>query len=196
MLLTGGPISGLSLAECAAHGCRHRECRAAAAAHARLINVGTRRRLQALIAFEHAPLSLARTLGVSRATILAIVERDATAGPELAAAVRTVYDRLWCVRGGDLAAARMAVARGWPVPLAWDDDPGDPHCIDDPGAIPAPNWRRARRTTHPASVLVEESRELIVMFGYTRRQAADRLGVSVNTLQKATSRHRAMAVAS
>jgi hypothetical protein len=48
-----------------------------------------------------------------------------------------------------------AAARGWAPPLAWADDPGDGHGIDDPDGAPWPESWPWRPTTGPAA-LVED----------------------------------------
>ncbi len=67
----------------------------------------------------------------------------------------------------------------WPPPLAWDDD-----TIGDPAARPHP-WRRPR--THRSADLAADAADLAGR-GYTRTQAAERLGVSRNTLDQAIRR--------
>lgn len=99
--------------------------------------IGTRRRLQALIAsgwslqqlaeqLDRTPTHLARTMGGTRVTV------------RTAEQVSALYDRLWDVRPDqDTSAERaaveatrtMAAQNGWLPPLAWDDIDTDP----DPG---------------------------------------------------------------
>jgi len=102
--------------------------------------------------------------------------------------VADLYDELWDMPGGCQDALRTAVARGWAPPLAWDDDPGDPHYIDDP-ACPVSNWSRPHRT--PPTGRLEDARELLGGFGVPDRElAAQRLGLSRNALDKLLSRAR------
>jgi hypothetical protein len=102
--------------------------------------------------------------------------------------VRDLYDDLWdqpppqSTWGERISAAKArghAARRGWPPPLAWDDD-----TIDHTGASPQP-WRRPDRGC--SLDLAAEARELAA-WGYARTQAAERIGVSRNTLDKAISR--------
>jgi hypothetical protein len=155
MTLSHGPQPGLSLAACYAGGCRHRECAAAAAATARTGNhaaladaIGSRRRLQALAAFGWPAGELARRLRIPVQAVVAITCSNAAVPADRAAAIRALYDALWDVPGGNRHVARRARRRGWPPPLGWDDDPDDGHGIDDPGAVPAPGWRRTSSQHH------------------------------------------------
>jgi len=98
---------------------------------------GTRRRLQALSAVGWSGAKLAAYLdldptGVTRMfTAQRILARKARA-------VADVYDRLWNQappegtqqdKAAATRARREAAAKGWPPPMAWDDD-----TIDDPTA--------------------------------------------------------------
>ena len=93
--------------------------------------VGTRRRLQALMAIGWDQHSLAVEVGVTNTRISNLVRGI---NPEVtwhtAARVARVYDRLSMTAREGTKAARYArtVARrqGWPPPLAWDDIDNDP----------------------------------------------------------------------
>jgi hypothetical protein len=102
---------------------------------------GARRRLRALVRAGWPVRRLAALCGLSLSTAydLALGRRDAVE-PATAAAVAAAYDRLWTgpppgATAQDAAginrARRYAAARGWPPPLAWDDDE-----IDNPKAHP------------------------------------------------------------
>jgi hypothetical protein len=74
--------------------------------------------------------------------------------------------------------------RGWPSPLAWDED-GE---IDDPAAGPAEWWRRSGRTTIPSAELVEDA-EFARATGYrSLNERAMRPGVSLDRLEHAYMR--------
>ncbi len=114
-----------------------------------------------------------------------------------APAVAALYDQLWDqpppqrTRAQRIAAAavrRAARARGWPPPLGWDDGTGL-HGIDNPAACPAPGWRPDGTHGRPAAALAEDAAELACQ-GYTRAQAADRLGVTRSALDQAFRRAR------
>ena len=110
---------------------------------ARASGVGTRRRLQALMAIGWSQTKLAAEIGMEVRNFNHLVhgKRDTTAGTAIA--VREVYDRLWNAtprtdarshKAAHTRAARYAAAQGWAPPLAWDDE-----TIDDPAAAPAHN---------------------------------------------------------
>jgi hypothetical protein len=108
--------------------------------------------------------------------------------PWFAAAVAALYDDLWDVDGGSADAAAYAIVRGWAPPLAWDDNPGDPHFIDDPGA-PVSDWRP--RHTDSAG-RAEDIRDLMTAAaGYrTSREVGWRLGISPDSVERLLSRAR------
>lgn len=102
---------------------------------------GTRRRLRALVALGWPLKHLHLRLGCSTRTVWLLA--GSTASDEAALvnvrtrdAVRRLYDDLsLSVPSPGRATTRarnIASARGWPPPLAWDDDD-----IDDPAAAPA-----------------------------------------------------------
>ncbi|MBO0815833.1 MAG: helix-turn-helix domain-containing protein [Actinobacteria bacterium] len=149
---------------------------------------GTRRRLQALIATGWSGRALAARLGMGTAHLHRILRGRPAVTAATACRVRDLYDQLWDQLPPEsshgerisVAKARAHAARNaWPPPLAWDDD-----MIDDPDACPGP-WQRT--TLRPSRDLAAEAAELASR-GYTRTQAAERLGVSRNTLDKAISR--------
>jgi hypothetical protein len=154
-------------------------------------STGTRRRLQALVATGWSQARLARELGLTGANFGAMMRRDqVTAGT--ARAVSELYDRLWNqlppeqdqrTRIAASRARRYAAARGWAPPLAWDDD-----VIDDPRGRPAESWKRAARRA--SADLAEDAGELIGLQGYSRQNAAARLGVSIGALDQAFRRMR------
>src|SRR5258708_40211776 len=145
------------------------------------------RRLQALAYGGWSVPELAQHLGVPEH-----VTRLAQSGtlyplPErLMSAVEALYDEIWDVPGGNLAAAATARGKGWAPPLAWDDDlPSDQwysgHGIDDPDGCPAPGWRRP--AGRPAEDLVADLSELTAT-GLSLNQAALRMHLSGSTLTR------------
>ncbi len=109
---------------------------------------GTHRRLQALVAIGWSQAKLAARLGMTPANFAAMMRRgQVTASTARAAAA--AYDELWnrpppeTDQREKIAAVRArnhARARGWPPPLAWDDDQ-----LDRPDGTPAEGWRRGGR---------------------------------------------------
>jgi predicted transcriptional regulator len=149
---------------------------------------GTRRRAQALVACGWSQARLARELGLTAANFCAMLRRDQVSAAT-ARAVAGLYDRLWNrpppehdqrTRVAASRARNHAEREGWAPPLAWDDE----H-IDAPDAQPAEGWKRPARTTHRAADLAGDAAELMRREGYTRENAAARLGVSLAALQRA-----------
>lgn len=98
---------------------------------------GTQRRLRALVALGWPMEWLSRRMGAHPDTVGNLF-RSGLAKPATADRVRQLYDELWdtppatstAQEAGEVAKARRrAQARGWPPPMAWDDDE-----IDDPTA--------------------------------------------------------------
>lgn len=101
--------------------------------------VGTRRRLQALIANGWSQVKLGKKLGV-HATNVGRMLYSPRVMASSARLIRSVYEDLWDVNPPEadwrdkIAANRArgyAAERGWVRPMAWDDG-----AIDDPTAVP------------------------------------------------------------
>jgi hypothetical protein len=148
-------------------------------------SVGAMRRLQAL-AVQGFPFSvLAEESGLNRRTV-----REVRSGgrPRLLISrnriIRRIHDRLWDMdpveyglRATDVARTRQnASQRGWYPTEAWAD-------IDDPECKPVLNTPRY-------VALVEDASELIDELGYTRKAAAERLGVHRDYLDSAFSHYK------
>lgn len=154
---------------------------------------GTRRRLQALMAAGWGRGELARRLGAERTNLGKLLRRDRVSAGT-ARAVRALYEDLWDAPPDEstpLAARDSARARreardcGWPRPAAWDDD-----LIDDPAAPEPDGWQReAFHGGNRAEDIAEDALELLARH-YTRAEAAERLDVKRNTLDKAIERAR------
>lgn len=151
---------------------------------------GTRRRLQALIVVGWSGSKLADRLGMTVANFWAALD-CAQVTARRARAVRALYDEIWdqAPPEGDhrsrIAASRarnMAARRGWPPPLAWDDDR-----ICDPTAVPQ------RGEEVPRAVAHAENADELIRQGYTVEQAVERLGISRSTLERARRRSEAVA---
>lgn len=152
---------------------------------------GTRRRLQALTAIGWSATVLSQRLGRQETA----VRRTRTARVVLArnaVAVRDLYDELWDQRPNPVTpnerasvtkAKRLAVERGWPPPMAWDDD-----SIDDPDAVPdgLPEPQFTARKL-PAD---DELLWLLDVIGEHPDQVAARFGVHPKTVAGASSEAR------
>lgn len=92
---------------------------------------GTVRRIQALAAIGWSFTATGARIGWSAQNVSALVRGDRGCIAATAQLVRADFDR-WCMTPGPSNRARLLAARrGWPPPLAWDDD-----TIDDPAASP------------------------------------------------------------
>lgn len=152
---------------------------------------GTRRRLQGLVAIGWAQARLASRLGMLPSNFGDVMNREHVTAAT-ARAVADLYDELWDKPpAGDGHREKISASRarnyarkhGWPVPAAWDDD-----AIDDPDAMPAEGWQRAEGKPRGARLAAEalELQEL----GVSLPLAADRLGVAMETLERAIQRSR------
>jgi transposase-like protein len=151
-------------------------------------SAGSTRRLQALAFKGHTTSGLARRLGISQFTLRRLLHGQPAEVPaHLAAAVAALYDELWAADGGSRWVARRARRAGFAPALAWDDNAGDAHFIDDPRALPA-DWKPRRLTDAERAEDVAE----ILADGYTRRQAAWRLGVSADAIDQRLNRGKAV----
>jgi plasmid maintenance system antidote protein VapI len=155
---------------------------------------GTRRRIQALVTIGWSQAKLAERIGRTPGSFGNLIgDRPVTAAS--ARLIRDLYDQLWNQAPPEdhhrdkIAASRArhyAALRGWPPPMAWDDDE-----IDDPAATPDLGARTPR-----IQALAENAEELITRFGCTPEAAAQRLGVQADYVQKlrrqAARRHAAL----
>jgi len=149
---------------------------------ARVAAAGTARRLQALMVVGWPAAYLAGRVGYETAALrrLAGGQQPMTLAGT-AATVRGLYDELWDMPGPSARTRVFALRRGWVPPMAWDDDE-----IDDPAA--QPQGAAAAAGNHGrVAALVESSEELIAQ-GLTLAQAADRLRVPRNSLERARLR--------
>ena len=159
--------------------------------------VGTQRRIQALMTGSWSLQAIARSSGLRAPQLARALANPATITPKLADDVRAAYDRLWNVeppretqtdRDCADAAGVTARLRGWAPPAAWDDDR-----IDKPRAEPAEGWRRSTRRTVRTADLVEDAEFVRQVGGYEQASVgvvARRLGVTQAALEKALSRQR------
>jgi hypothetical protein len=146
---------------------------------------GTIRRLQALVAAGWPQQHLAAALGMTPTNFGAAIRRDRTI-VRTARAVQALYDAYWradpiehgASRAGVTRARRHAAASGWAPVGAWDEE-----TIDDPTATPDLGVKVSRQ-----DAIAEDAMWLIEEQGYTREQAAARLGLAKNTVDKAIAR--------
>ncbi|TFI30101.1 hypothetical protein [Streptomyces sp. 4R-3d] len=154
---------------------------------ARIDATGTRRRLQALVANGWPQLRLGTQLGVHHRLTWGQIRKETVEG-DTARQVRNLYNQLWNVdpatRGVHeryiTQAKRIAAREGWVPPGAWDDD-----YIDSPAATPDLGEDVDRYTA-----IAEDAQWLIDSHGYTRQQAAHRLGITSRHLERALAHGR------
>ena len=147
-------------------------------------SIGTRRRVQALMALGWHLTAIAADAGVPPCTIRRILDGADVCIAATRRKVAATYDRLWnrtppTTRSHlDSRARNLARRSGWPPPMAWDDD-----TIDDPAAVPEPGTSGARGAT-------EEDIADCIAGGETSVHAvARRVGVRPDTVK--TVLHRA-----
>jgi hypothetical protein len=152
---------------------------------ARVDGTGTRRRLQALVANGWPQMRLGHELGIKHHRLVWDQIRKDVVSADSARKVRDLYEQLWNVdpatRGVPARyiaqAKQVAAANGWVPPAAWDDD-----YIDSPAAT-----ADLGETVDRYTAIAEDGRWLIATQGYTRSQAAHRLGITKNHLERAFS---------
>lgn len=156
----------------------------AVAPNALVDGTGTRRRLRALMVVGWPQREMSRRLGADRKTVNEQINAvKPTAYGSTARAVRDLYDALWDADPASCGVearwvaetkARAAVRR-WAPPAAWDDD-----YIDSPAAVPDVGEK-----VSAYEALSEDALWLIGEQGYSRAQAAHRLGITARHLERA-----------
>lgn len=143
---------------------------------------GSRRRLQALAALGWSGQDMAGYLGrCDKQNVLHIMAgRNAAVRGYMADDIRRMYDDLWDRQGSSERTRRWAAARGFCVPMAWDDD-----SIDDPAAEPHGQQRASR-----LGLRADDVEELLAM-GETREAIAMRFEVKRAAVDQVLSRARA-----
>lgn len=95
--------------------------------------VGTRRRLQALVALGYTNAELAKGIDYPLGQFHGLLFSNTHVTAAVARKVKTVFDDWQMSRPGERTSSRRARLRaerlGWPPPFAWDEDQ-----IDDPSA--------------------------------------------------------------
>jgi transcriptional regulator with XRE-family HTH domain len=145
---------------------------------------GTVRRLRALMLAGWPASVLAAELGYQTNALRRLVTSGQFTPAPAAAAVIALYGRLWDKPGPSERTSGNAGRRGWAPAMAWDDD-----TIDDPAAGPQ-GIRPARRGSYGRAADVAEDAEELISWGLTPAQAAERLGISRDSLDQARRRRR------
>lgn len=147
--------------------------------------LGTRRRLQALVAIGWDLHTLATRAGVSVDRLSRIARgRNPVVFRSTAARIASLYDghHMQPPPPGRAAnyARSIAAKNGYAPPLAWDDIDTDP----------APIGVRHRELVQRHDHHTWEDHDELRAQGYTRAQIAHRLGMTVDALEKALARRR------
>jgi AcrR family transcriptional regulator len=158
-------------------------------------SVGTRRRLQALIAVGHPPVMVAHRLGVAPRVVTRLVHgTTATVNPGLHGAVCDLYERLWDVvppgrtiaeRKAAASARALAASHGWPAPMGLDDGR-----IDDPAYRPRARWRPAVGGDDSRHRCQGQSSTGAALAGKLSTDAGCRASARGSQCQAASARHR------
>lgn len=145
--------------------------------------IGSRRRVQALITFGWPKYLIGQELGNrSRGTIDHILYRAGdTITKDLHDRVVRAFDRLAATPGPAPKSRAYGRRMGWPPPMAWDDD-----TIDDPAG--KPTGVRTERYHRPYGTDHLDEWWFLVRSGEDAARAAQRLGVQVQTLERAAQR--------
>ncbi len=160
---------------------------------------GTQRRIQALVAAGYPLAEIARQLGKDPRGFGRLLEQPMVV-KNTAEAVQRLYQQIWDQPPPQVGfrpqtraeqARRLADRRGWAPPLAWNDED-----LDRPEGRPAEGWQRKNlRGSARAAALTEDATWLMSQLGLTREQAAERMGVRLDILNRAISQARREAAA-
>ena len=165
---------------------------------ARIPNVGTKRRLQALMATGWSQTQLAHRIGMQVRNFNHLLHGKRAVTARTARNVADLYDELWDTpptpsnhwqAGGVTRALRYAARHSFAPPMAWDDDLiDDPHATPDTGE-PATTTHRGR----PLADTVEDIEWYLAEIDGTATtdQVAHRLHMTRSGIQKALAPDRA-----
>lgn len=131
-------------------------------------NVGTKRRIQALMAWGYSLDHLAEELGVTPQCVSWWLRVD-NVSSETLVKVRGVFDRLQLKQGPSKRAMNAAARKNWAPPFAWDQDD-----MDNPDSQPIIGENGSFED------FVKEAREL----NYTDEKMAGVLNIQVESLKQ------------
>lgn len=139
------------------------------------------RRVQALMAAGHPQYAIAAAAGTPTTRVRLLAEGQPRMRQMLATKIEEAWQQLRHTTGSSDRARGMASARSWPDPTWWEDYGR----IDDVEFDPATVDERTIR-----EVALGEDWEFLERQGYTREQAAQRLGVTRDYLNATITRYR------
>ncbi len=181
-------------------GCRDECCRKAARDYQRqryfdhavlglpprhVDKTGSVRRIHALQALGWSAEYLSQQLGRSRAYLNVALNRHGRRGihRNTADAIEELYSTYSMRLGPSEHTRRRAAERGWPAPLAWDDD-----AIDDPNATPHVGTKK-RNPHHEQTDERHATFADLDTWGYGISEACRRLNTSRDALEAWSYRH-------
>ncbi|WP_436702447.1 hypothetical protein [Nocardioides sp. BYT-33-1] len=155
--------------------------------------IGTQRRIQALVAIGWRLEDIAAAAGHKRTheTMSSVLRKQTRVRAQTAAHIAQVYDRLSGKPGPSSRVRVNARKRGWAPPLAWEGID-----IDDPLAQP---WQPEQQVcsvgrTSLIEALVEDF-DWLVSQGESEQQAAERLGIRLDSFKDQRRRFERQEVA-
>ncbi|NUQ95350.1 MAG: LacI family DNA-binding transcriptional regulator [Streptomyces sp.] len=145
---------------------------------------GSRRRIQALVALGWTHRALAPHIGVHPMYVGDFTTNTLVTAVH-ARTVAAVYNQLWnkdplqhgVTKGGAKRSRNLAARRGWPPPLAWDDE-----TIDDPTAEPASPAAETELNRDELAALRRDEISHLAGYGLPPEEIAARLSVGVSTV--------------
>lgn len=150
---------------------------------------GTRRRVQALVAFGWPLAQLAPRFGLYTTNLGLIANgRRAYVHATTAETVAADYRRLSRLPGPSARARADAARKGWASPAAWDED-----TIDDPAAVPDLDQPEPELNRNELAALRRQEVFHLAGFGIGPEEIAARLGMGFTTVTGILADHRSAA---
>jgi hypothetical protein len=126
---------------------------------ARLVDLtGTRRRIQALHRLGWRGSDIAAAAGMHPDNVFQVANRDTAVTRMTAARIARAYNQLSMTLGPSYLTRIKSEQKGWPPPMAWDDE-----AIDDPAA--APRGIRSKHIDYDGRDLCDEATVLRILAG-------------------------------
>ncbi|WP_327139368.1 hypothetical protein [Nocardia sp. NBC_01327] len=108
-------------------------------------SLGTRRRLQALVAAGWPMWRLAEELDTAPTNVSSLIRHRPMVTKARHQRVVELFDQLHMTPGPSASARRYGLAQGWALPMQWDEED-----LDNPQALPVRGSRSATRAAVPA----------------------------------------------
>ena len=152
-----------------------------------VLNVGGRRRIQALLVMGWRHQDLAPMLGMNTSNI--IHQPGDWFTKRKHDAIKELYDRLWDKRGPATALSINRIAKaGYAPPLAWDDETiDDPNTQPNLGAKVYAQGRAPENALKKANAVIEDT-EYLLDAGHGWVEIPARLGTTADALERSLHR--------